>query len=819
MRLRSGSSPSTNRDVNDAISSMLTQQAVGKATPTGVSLSPLVIKKSAPAESKSKRAAPPPPGKEDGTSPRIGRQNSPMVQKKATPAQEEVDGGTKSEQVPSYRQHGIPLPSMVKGNKAGGGEAETRNGSMKVSISPTVGRRQKKPVTSLPPPSQPPPPPPTSDNVNASSGTSSHVRKPSRKAPTKPPGNGEPPPDPAPSPASDPAAKIEKPAPDPAVKSVRAAPSNAPIKFKVPPPPPRKKQETVNAKENIEIVKDTRELQEKKEKEKEEEKEEEEEEEEDSEEDETDSDDSSAVAGGYDIQQKDHTSSSASSTTDEDSKRELEELDTSEPVTWQQYKEEEKESEEEKSIDSSDDDDDDDGDDDEEEDNGGIVLITHKQSTTDEPIDLPPPPPPSLPPDPLIQEAVHKLTHFNEDNEEEEEKGEGAVNMSTLNELDNMVASLRLLIADTCEIGGAEVTPTQLTSNHDDKSLDATQVTSMAPPADVPKTPPLPPPTSIHSTETTDAPSQAGPPPPPPPPPPPIGPVEKKRPPPVVKPKPKPKDTQTSRSVPGHGSGDDGMEELKQKLLQRQAKMQREQTSQDTNEEKRGQLKEDTSREPAREISNVTVIREGAGGAAGNDMQAQLNMLQQQMLQQQMMQLQQQFQQLQQQLIAGGGGGGQFNPLLMQQSFPMPPGSMLGQYPMYGVGGATSVTMPTTSVPMLGQGQQQLYPNMPPYTSGAPPFPPSFAMQGVAPVPVPPPIVTVTPPTSLVNPPVSEGEVVKRDRKISEANRRSVALGNQEGQFDNLMEEVRDTKPDQILNKVRENDRGRENDVHIITTL
>ena len=711
---------------------MLTQQAVGKATPTNMSLSPLTIKRSATYDTKKRVAPPPPPGKEATPSSPV------LIHNKATPplGREEVDGVIKT----GYKHHGIPLPSMVKKND---------NGGKGLSISPSVGRRQSKEKRSAPSP--PPPPssslPPSTLPVTGSSPTVS--RKPIRKAPAKPPeGNSF---KPAPEPVAN------KPAPDPPTQVKPVPINNAPIIFKIPPPPPRKKPSETN-KVTQPIIEDKGKYERRSIEDTQREREE-------SEEDSSDDSDDSSVAMGYDVQEKDEQTSSSDS--DSDNERE-------EPLNWQQYqqekeeeekeeKEEEKEREEEgeSSDSSSDDDDEDDDDEDDNEDNDReIVLIAHKKSVTD---DDPPTPlaPPTAPPpldvsssDPVINEAVHKLMNINEDPVPERQEVGGANVSTDFKELDNMVASLRSLIADTCEISGSE--------------------------------------TEGPPTHTNEAPPTNNVAPPPAPPPPPGLAVKKRPPPPVVKPKPKSKESQTRGSGPS-----DGVDELKEKLMKRQAKIQETETigaggPSVTATAGSGPME---SEENIRKTSDSGQLLGGVagGGVAGggaNDMQAQLSMLQQQMLQQQMMSLQSQFQQLQQQLLAGGGGGGgaQFNPLLMQSLLAGGGGQLLPATPQYPLGGYPPVP--------------SYNPYVQPYTT-LPPPPQSYATGA----PLPQPIPSVTPPINIgsVAPPTGSGSegVVQRERKVSEADRRSVALGEKEGQFDNLMEQVRYTKPDEVLNKVR----------------
>ncbi|XP_019857217.1 PREDICTED: verprolin-like isoform X2 [Amphimedon queenslandica] len=753
-RSSTGSSPSS-KEINDAISTMLTQQAVGKATPTNMSLSPLAIKRSATYDTK-KRVAPPPPPPGKETTPTI--QTSPvLIHNKATPplGREEVDGVIKT----GYKHHGIPLPSMVKKNG---------NGGKGISISPSVGRRQSKekrpspPLSSLPPSTVP---------VTGSSPTVS--RKPIRKAPAKPPEGTslKPAPEPVPN----------KPAPDPPTQ-VRPAPiNNAPVIFKIPPPPPRKKPS-----ETTEVAKPMMEDKGKDERRSIEDMKREREESE-SDEDSSDESDDSSVAMGYDVQEKDEQTSSSSS--DSDSENE-----TKEPLNWQQYQQEKEEEEEEEeegkereeegeSSDSSSNDDDDD--DDDEDNDGEIVLIAHKKSVID---DGPPYPPlalPAAPPsldfsssDPVINEAVHKLMNINED-PVPERKRVGGANSTDLKELDNMVASLRSLIADTCEISGSE---TEAPPTH---TNEAPPTNNVAPPA--------------------------------PPPPPGLG-VKKRPPPPIVKPKPKPKEVQTS------GNGD-GMDELKEKLMKRQAKIQETETmaageSSVTTGPVTGAAAGSgpvtgagsgpvESEENIRKISDSGQLLGGGAGGGANDMQAQLSMLQQQMLQQQMMALQSQFQQLQQQLLAGGGGGGgaQFNPLLMQSLLAGGSGQLLPATPQYPLGGYPPVpsyyAQPYTAVPPPPPPQS--YAAGAPVTQPVPSVTPPINIESVA----PPTIGSVAPPTiGSVAPPTGTGSegVVQRERKVSEADRRSVALGEREGQFDNLMEQVRYTKPDEVLNKVPDDD-------------
>jgi hypothetical protein len=268
---------------------------------------------------------------------------------------------------------------------------------------------------------------------------------------------------------------------------------------------------------------------------------------------------------------------------------------------------------------------------------------------------------------------------------------------------------------------------------------------------------------------------------------------------------------------------------------------------------------------------NVTDTTASSAAAPSADMQSQLHVLQQQMLQQQMLQLQNQFQQLQQMMSAAANNQQQqVNPMLYQQlaaaNFPQnqsfvplpagimvpPPGTMVP--PPLPTGTMVPPPPPAGTMvpPPLPAGT--MVPPPPPAGTMVPPPPPAGTM-------VPPPTGTMVPPTMyqqqqlpitnvipppqqqpqpymggsvpppmynqpIVDPsllqassiPLSTTSLLAPSPKSNEANRRSLALGDVEPTFDNLMDEVKDSKPDQILKKITEKNEKVE-DTGMVATL
>lgn len=197
-------------------------------------------------------------------------------------------------------------------------------------------------------------------------------------------------------------------------------------------------------------------------------------------------------------------------------------------------------------------------------------------------------------------------------------------------------------------------------------------------------------------------------------------------------------------------------------------------------------------------------------GMGDSSMQVQLQLLQQQMLQQQMMHLQQQFQQLQManmgygvQPMAGMNLGlyhpapavGGANPALL----PMPMGAQPGGVPFPvgyvphsgGVGPAGTAAVPPIAPIPFG---------MPPFGMVGIPSQPtvvgSASMLGAVPgYPI------ATPAAAQQVPPVAPSESPAARRMSRDELARSEKLGKLEEKFDNLMSEVREADPSQVLKK------------------
>ena len=373
--------------------------------------------------------------------------------------------------------------------------------------------------------------------------------------------------------------------------------------------------------------------------------------------------------------------------------------------------------------------------------------------------------------------------------------------------IDDKIVSLRNLIADTCELGGKDQLKSQdsVASVGSDTDFDLTTIRQMGPPPDM--TTPTNTPLSSAASHINSAPPTA-------PPPPPIDsslpkkqappPALKPKPqPPVVKPKPHPQTTVE--------------DELAQKLKRRQQLMDEPQPRPNTGH---------TPQEPpTHQLTGITTsgvgVTPGVGmtfgvGVASNptgggpDVQLQLQMLQQQMLQQQMMQLQQQFQQLQSMMITNPSPAAG---LLLQQQMqqlqsmgvasgmgvapgmvPQPMGiaptmgvaSGMGVAPEMGVTQSLGINPYSTAMGALPGQQQSLNPlvgNQPVMT------PPATSL-----VPSPPP------PEDQLAPPT--GPAKGLSRRPSEADVRKKALGSATESFNDLMSQVRDIDPEDILKKV-----------------
>ena len=421
--------------------------------------------------------------------------------------------------------------------------------------------------------------------------------------------------------------------------------------------------------------------------------------------------------------------------------------------------------------------------------------------------------------------------------------------------LDNRIKSLKNLVEDTCQIGGKDRSPRREESpgsTGSESELDISMIKKMmVPPPDTPSPIATNQISAPHGTPSSQSPPSLPtpptvPPPPPtaPPPPPPKAPLlptvpivqSNKPPPPTVKPKPPP----LIKPKPKQTTTDDIEAELKAKLVRRQQII--EETKSDINNLPNGSPSVSIPAPPlspgAKDLQSQPLIMPSAPGSnpsqqasavasgSGGDMQLQLQLLQQQMLQQQMMQLQQQFQQFQSMMAANGPFPG-MNPLLQQQMQTLQ-GGLPVQYP----GIATPFT---TSIPaMVPQGSMVPPPALPlvanqPITTTASlqpmnqqstpalqqPFPLATTMSAVAPLVTPPPPPCSPPPVPPPAPPpppidnkqadivvTSESPSKSLSRKPSEADVRMQALGTATEKFDNLMDEVRETNPSDVLRKV-----------------
>ena len=487
---------------------------------------------------------------------------------------------------------------------------------------------------------------------------------------------------------------------------------------------------------------------------------------------------------------------------------------------------------------------------DEEEEENGILLLSHLHTKSD----------PDLLEDQelegkneMIEEAIHNLTHLNKEQTsteiegEKEKKNEKKDIRSELHTLDNMIASLRNLVADTCEIGGKDELGGEI--QHQDSfgsetNFDITVIKKMAPPPDTT-------PTIISTTPV--------------PPPPPVAPKpskvseSSKVPPPTIKPKPIIARKPTSEVIVD--------DELALKLKQRQQNIESKENSPVQTEIQKDQESDMTSKQLQESIEKSSenaktmpvmtdvshspvssnTVSTSLSSQTGGEMQAQLQMLQQQVLQQQMMQLQQQFQQMQQLMAAQQSA---FNPVYMQQmqqmqaglqaSFPVQSGTIptIPQQTMMNAQQPLPTALPlitqpslTTSLPLVGQPllgaslpvmgqtssmqfpQLQLLPQTVPVTveqyvsmaTNQPIMTPSIYQppvdQRLSTVSLPPLYSSHSPDSpNHTSTPVPQA----MSRRYSEADVRSIALGEVEENFDNLMEQVRDTDPNEMLKKVCE---------------
>ena len=158
------------------------------------------------------------------------------------------------------------------------------------------------------------------------------------------------------------------------------------------------------------------------------------------------------------------------------------------------------------------------------------------------------------------------------------------------------------------------------------------------------------------------------------------------------------------------------------------------------------------------------------------DVQFQLQFLQQQFLQQQMMQLQQQFSHLQHSMLPPA-------PIAPTHPMLLPP----SMYPPH---------MHTAQMVANPLGHAQFPGATPTYPS---PFPPSPHTPGTLSSSAPSPLTST--PNSVTNP--TSGAAAKpRPSRISTFDMRSGALGPLETQFDQLMVDMRETDPADILKKV-----------------
>ena len=199
-----------------------------------------------------------------------------------------------------------------------------------------------------------------------------------------------------------------------------------------------------------------------------------------------------------------------------------------------------------------------------------------------------------------------------------------------------------------------------------------------------------------------------------------------------------------------------------------------------------------------------------------NSVQAQLQFLHQQVLQQQMMQLQQQFQQLQQMTISQNVQSMMLPPVHGQAYLRQAPGitspALLGMQPQVPV-----QPQPLMVVAPSPQGSVYMAPGTQPVQLGEPTAtqPPhsSLASQALvhhisapslpgtgqsAPPTTAPPTDPPTEPVVLRNMPAAALR-----RRNSSSDVRSRVLGEMEGTFDTLMEEVRVADPKEVLKKVR----------------
>lgn len=788
---------------------MLSQQAIGKPSPLTYSpskdstrrkLNPAPPPPSShgkltsfpsPSHSKSgsvKRAAPPPPS--------LIKDSSTVSKHGGT---EHVDGhsGDKKHYFP---QGAVALPSMTKlAKNAGTSQSTTQpnsNFDESSNVTPTLSR-------SIQPPYSP-------------------GKKPARKAPTKPPpkGSGVTPPlttalsSHSQSDTTNDSRTLTKSKPVASTMST-SAPMGGPFQFKFPPPPPKplfKEKDVVDEAQHVKD--DSSDISSNV----------------DSDND-SDSTEQSSTNDGYDVESEgdEHENSTNTpsdsdeedeNTTEDDTsttRNENESMNEEQPNFPETHDKHLSKSESE-STNSSDD----------EEGREGIMLISHVKTET----------------------AVQPVA----DSEPEDTE--------KLKKLDDKIMSLRSLIADTCELGGGS--STDLTKKQDsiDSDFDLSSISNMAPPPEqrqssngqplLPEAPKAPPPPPIGSSSS---PLKQPPPPAP----------KPKPPPPAVKPKPlnkpsmedelamklqrrqlkmnEPDPVSSSNTVPSftpQSQGDVTMGGVTSMGVKAS-----------------GSTTPSNSTTFGGGANVLGSTPSGTIGGGGPEMQVQLQMLQQQMMQQQMMQLQQQFQQLQSMVAGNPSQSASFQlqqqmqqlqqlQLLQQQqhvtpgtvlgpsttSLMMPPGvpapvmgnqpslsmlpnpqfSMLPQQQLYGVNPSLMAANQSPMVPQqfqMPQQQQVFQPmmGMPQPTSG------SLIPPSISPTQSPPP-ADALPPTSLPASTIHVPDIAPTEtftepkpakslsRKPSEADVRMKAMGTATDNFDNLMDEVRETNPTQILKKV-----------------
>ncbi len=821
-------------DVNDFVSRMLSQQAIGR--PDTLSYSPakdLTRRKLNPAplpptskQTKQeaptvKRTAPPPP-----------KPNSSL----STQSREEVDSGVTLEKL--KRPHGgIALPCMtIKPQTAiSQNRTTTPQETRKKESSPLISRR----VAPQTPEKSNNKTTPILDRITPPS-SNSPTRKPTRKAPTKPP-----PQSPSKQSGSSQiqlatmliAGRADKVQTDqqqtrivvatPQERQTQTQNTTGTFVFQIPPPPPKRPPPG-----NSDMVDESPKVAETKIKYEEEE--EVSEDESMGESEETASTAGSSMYGGYNIEtgkpfdrpssssyytssgseHSEHSDSSEGSTkqsetdsgSDDETDSNTDRRDLQTQSCTNTYKEEDSDSENEETTSNMSPQHTKEENDETEEPKRASAIVTEPETSSDE--------------DAIDGGGIMLISHLKTDTVYVDNIADDEDHSSK--PIDDKITSLRNLIADTCELGGKENVKKQdsITSVGSESDFNLTAIQQMGPPPDtvsigvtntnlsVPPLAPPPPPINDDKSDNEQPPL-----------------AKSKPPPPAVKPKPRP--------LPTTNNVED---ELAQKLKRRQHLM-----DNPDDVTKDSVVNPPTLTQVPAPVPNIGTgsipIGSGMGGvqgvsSGGPDVQLQLQMLQQQMLQQQMMQMQQQFQQLQSMMVTNPTPAAS---LLLQQQMqqmqamqqPTPNTGMMmmaappqtfttpSSYNPASLGPAQMMMLPhqnplgmtnqpqmTTSIqsqPMLQQMAAMQHPTFAPPVSQTmllvpSPSPPAILLSQV---PSPPPLhdqensVEHTP-----NPAKS------LSRRPSEADVRMKALGTTTDKFDNLMDEVRDTNPFEILKKV-----------------